>query len=49
MCQAKNIALDATWQKDNNVFCFNLYINDKNYKRKKFLKHSVCPLSANST
>ena len=25
--QAENVVLDATWQKDNNVFCFNVYID----------------------
>jgi hypothetical protein len=27
MCQVEDVALDATWQKDGNVFCFNLYID----------------------
>jgi hypothetical protein len=30
------------------VLHYSIDIDDKNYKRKKFLKHSVCPLSANS-
>ena len=25
--QAEDVALDATWQKDGNVFCFNIYID----------------------
>ena len=24
--QAEDVALDVTWQKDGNVFCFNIYI-----------------------
>ena len=27
MCQIEDVALDVTWQKDGNVFCFNLYID----------------------
>ena len=29
MCQAEDVALDATWQKDGNVFYFNLYTSHK--------------------
>jgi hypothetical protein len=25
--QAEDVALNATWQKDGNVFCFNIYID----------------------
>jgi hypothetical protein len=42
MCQVEDVALDATWQKDGNVFYFNLYIDryryryiDFNLKKKK--------------
>ena len=24
---SEDVTLDATWQKDGNVFCFNLYID----------------------
>jgi hypothetical protein len=32
MYQVKDVTLNATWQKDDNVFCFNLYID---YEKKK--------------
>ena len=27
MCQAEGIAIHATWQRYDNIFCFNLYID----------------------
>jgi hypothetical protein len=43
MCQAQDVTLNATWQKDGNVFCFNLYI-DSNKINEMFL----CILSISS-
>ena len=39
MCQAEDVTLDATSQKDDNVFYFNLYID---YEKKKVIQKIYC-------